>query len=268
MIKNFKNNKLTESILSGGTAIAVIAGIGIIATPARAGQLGWSDGTSDFFDDVNPVAGDIFSVTFSPDSLGGLAAVFSASDEFAPFFDTPELIALTPPPTGNFEFVTGLDPVDGIFQEFQYELTNDLVFNFDTDGNENASGNEVLLTIGAGSTFQGEFNENPPGGSNPLGVEFESLEIASVIVTTGDQTFSLGNPNFPVDELTFQFGDIPSQSGGEYNGLVSVTTRDFPQPNPQEPTTVPEPASILGLLAVGGLGVAMKRKKQSKQPPV
>ena len=265
MIKNFKNNKLTDGIVSGGTAIAFIAGIGIIATPAKAGQLGWSDGTSDFFDDVNPVAGDTFSVTFSPDSLEGLAAVFSATDEFDPFFDTPEFVALTPPPTGNFEFVTGLDPVDGIFQEFQYELTNDLVFNFDTDGNENASGNEVSLTIGAGSTFEGLFNDVPPGGSNSLGVEFETLEIASVIVTIEDQTFSLGNPNFPVDELTFQFGDIPSEGGGEYNGLVSVTTPDFPPPPPpQEPTRVPEPVSILGLLAVGGLGIAMKRKKQNK----
>lgn len=242
MIKNFKNNTLTDSLVSGAAAIALIAGVGIAAAPAQAGTLEWGDGTSDFFsdfvdvdlDDLEGTLPDDFSVIFSPDSLGGQAAVSIATVEFAPFFDVPplELVDLVSPPTGNFEFIEG--SVDGL--TFEYELQNNVVFEFD---------NGVEVVFGAGEIFLGDLEVE---GDSVVGVEFLEETIASDVTI----------PGIPADELIagaeeLTFGSV-SPDGGGYQGEVVVSG-----------TTTPEPTTILGLLAVGGLGLGLKRKKQSKQ---
>ena len=47
-------------------------------------------------------------------------------------------------------------------------------------------------------------------------------------------------------------------------GAASVTISDFNAPEP-EPESVPEPASILGLLTVGALGAGSALKRRKKQ---
>jgi hypothetical protein len=239
MVFQIKNNQLTKNIVSGAAAIATLAGVGIAAAPAQAGSLQWSDGATSFLADVNPGAGDTFSVTFSPDSI---ALIGTANGEFVPPFAaaSPPYDQSVVPAIGNFEWFSNLPPVDGVVQEFEYELTNDLVFDFN---------NGVVVTYAAGTLFQGEFDV-PVGGGPIEGVEFEEIELAGVTVETPDGTFNLGDPDFPVTGAALVFEDLAEGAAG-YSGSVSVGQ------------SVPEPASILGLLAFGGLGLAMKRKKQS-----
>ena len=231
-------------------AIAAIAGVGIAAAPAQAvsfGALAWEDGTSNFFDDVNPVAGDTFSVEFvSPLFTDDVTTVSGASglllDGFGPFPDIVDLVGGAP--TGNFEYVSGSADTT-----FLYALTNDLEFNLD---------GEVLVTIGEGSTFLGDFDLNAAGVIEGVGFELDTASNATQ-VTVGGEVYSFtggsDGDNFITGEV-FTFGDLPETTiGGEYGGEISIASHQG----------VPEPGTILGLLAVGGLGIAMKRKQQSKQ---
>jgi hypothetical protein len=239
MVFQIKNNQLTKNIVSGAAAIAVLAGVGIAAAPAQSstltGELEWDDSTSNFFEDVNPDEDDTFSVTFSPEELGGLASVFIATGEFAPPFPTtplapPDFYELIPPPTGTFKFVRSQN------SSFIYKLQNDLVFNFDANQNGVfALTEDVQVTFKAGEQFLGSFDNGSVG--------FEELDVDASVIIAGRTPLVL------TEELTF--GDSVGGTGGEYGAIVETTT------------TVPEPASILGLLAVGGLGLSLKRKKQS-----
>jgi len=216
-------NKLTK-ILSG---VAVFGIASAIAAPAQAGNLGWENGTSNFFSDVNPGAGDTFSVTFSG---AGVAFVTSASGEFVPPFTfTDNTIANPPyvtnltPPVGNFEFVTAFDSNSG-----EYKLTNDLAFAFS---------NGATVTWEAGTIFEYLFDEI---GS----VEFElGDDPDNVPLVTGIQPYDFV---LPTDVL--QFGDSITSAPGVYDASVDVH--------------VPEPGTILGLLAVGGLGMVSRLKRQ------
>lgn len=232
------NQSLLQKLAPMGVAaIGAIAATGIASAPAQAGQLGWDDATSDFYSDViNPdgtLTGNDFSVTFSPDAL---AAVFSATEQFAPFFNPPEL-AFVDPITVGFDNFVDLGVVAGI-QEFEYDLANDLVFDF---------GNGVIVTLAADSTFLGEIDA---AGGTLEGVELEVVDIAGVTVQIGSDTYTLGGPKLFVTGFAFEFEDIAAIGGGEYAGLVSVAAK------------VPEPGTILGLLAFGGLGLGLKRKKE------
>ena len=251
MIKNFKNNTLTDSLVSGAAAIALFAGVGIAATPAQASTLGWSDGTSDFFSDVNPGAGDNFTVTFSPDESEappnnniGAASIDNADGVFAPpFTEAPPIFLqdLTPA-TGNFVYV-GDGPAAG---EFIYELNSPLVFEFLGVPSETGPGN-VVATLDAGTEFVGFFD-------TANSVEFALAPGQGEAITVDGIDFE--GETFLDDGFEFEDGSLPA--GGEY--LAEVEYDDGITP-------VPEPGTILGLLAVGGLGLGLKRKKQSKQLP-
>ena len=235
-------------------AIAAIAGLGIAAAPAQAvsfGALAWEDGTSNFFNDVEFVSGNSFEVTFvSPLFTDDVTTVSGASglllDGFGPF---PDIVNLIPEaPTASFTYDDNNQV--GLPTGFaRYELDDDLVFNLE---------NQVVVTIGAESTFVGEFDLNPAGQTQ--GVEFE-LDIASEAtqVTVGGEVYSFAGGSDGDNLITgevFTFGDLEETTiGGEYGAEISIASHQG----------VPEPASILGLLAVGGLGIAMKRKQQSKQ---
>ena len=216
-------NKLTK-ILSG---VAVLGIASAIAAPAQAGTLGWSNGTSDFFGDVNPGAGDTFSVTFSG---AGQAFVSTANGEFVPPFTFTDNTIANPPYTtnltpavGNFEFVTAFNANSG-----EYKLTNDLAFAFS---------NGATVTWEAGTIFEYLFDE-------PGSVEFQlGDDPDNVPLVTGIQPYDYV---LPTDVL--QFGDEGLSDGGVYDAEVQVS--------------VPEPGTILGLLAVGGLGLVSRFKKQ------
>lgn len=233
-------------------AIAALAGVGIAAAPARAGQLGWDNGTTNFFENIGNFA-DItdpqndefenFSVTFSSD---GIALISNASDEFVPPFadaPPPSPTNTITPVTATFNYVdNSVVQLEGI-SEFLYTLDSDLTFNF---------GNGVTVTYGAGSTFQGEFGEDNVG--NVVNASFEEVIAIGTDVNILGTIYTQEDPLLRVTGVDLEFADLPGGPGGEYDGLVAVESHG-----------VPEPGTILGLLAVGGLGIAMKRKQQSKQ---
>ena len=220
-------NKLTK-ILSG---VAVFGIASAIAAPAQAivitGTLGWSNGTSDFFSDVNPGAGDTFSVTFSPDNITLISTATGVfNPEFAP---APPPYTATTTATGGFEYTenqTGLAP-----GEFRYQLTNDLTFVFPDPG----KGSGASVTWATGTTFRGFFD-------TANSVEFEVEGHLPTIAGIDEIP-----PHFVVDDV-FQFGDGVGLAGGVYDAEVEVS--------------VPEPGTILGILAVGGLGLVSRLKRQ------
>ncbi len=242
----------------GVAALGAIAATGIATAPAQAftmtSVLEWDDGTSDFVEDATavfnggantsnpngPINLDTFDVTFSPFSLGETAAVFIADGDFAPHFPgLPDFFDIVPSDSAVGTFGLKLDgvyntnpPATGIDIAAEFELQNTLTFTFDTDGIAGASADDVTATLAAGSLFLGELKDDDA-------VEFE-LEL-------GEWEFTIPGMSATAFSSTFEFGQVAQSSGGGYQaeGIVGV----------------PEPGTILGLLAVGGLGLGMKRKK-------
>ncbi len=223
----------------GVATLGAIAATGIATAPALAvGTLGFSNGASDFFEDVNPgqVNGerDTFTVIFSPDEtklpLGdnlGSTAVSTANGHFAPPFTPAPPLGLVDlvPVTADFRWVSG--NANGIFT---YELENEITFNFPNEG--------VTVTWAAGTQFDGEF-----GPDNGVGfVEVAENDLPTV---TG-----IASTNVIADEISFQ--DVLGEGGAEYE--ASVVTGE----------KVPEPTAVLGLLTIGGLGLGMKRKQEQQ----
>ena len=233
-------------------AIAVIAGVGIAAAPAQAADfnaplstLEWDDATTDFNPEATAVfdggAGntETFDVTFSPESLGGVASVFIATGDFDPYFNPPEFVPVSGA-TGTFGLVSGGvfnpdPPADGIATAAEFELQNALTFTFDTTASGN--GSPVTATLPEGTEFLGELKDDGA-------VEFE-LEL-------GEWEFTLPNGvTGTAEDSVFEFGDLVGEAGGTYGAEGEVVHAG-----------VPEPTTILGLLAVGGLSLGLKRKKQ------
>lgn len=211
---------LTLSSLAIGVATA------ISAAPASAvsltnSSLAFSDGTSNFFEQVNPVAGNQFSVNFNP---GGVAFVSAGgrSGAVVPFFPAVGSTTYTlAPSTGNFTFA-GVNAAN----TFDYALNGPLSFNF-TNG--------VNLNVGSGTVFRGALN------NITRGVDFSVINsVGSTLVNAGDIT--------PVTSLAFSFGDIPDGPQGIGGGYtISVAT-------------VPEPFTVIGTL-IGGTAAFRMRKK-------
>ena len=221
-------NKLTK-ILSG---VAVFGIASAIAAPAQAigitGTLGWSNGTSDFFSDVNPGAGDTFSVTFSPDNITLISTATGVfNPEFAP---APPPYTATTTATGNFAYSANQAGLAA--GEFRYQLTGPLAFVFPDPG----KGSGASVTWATGTTFIGLFD-------TPNSVEFEVEGHLPTITGIAEIP-----PHFVVDDV-LQFGDGVGPAGGVYDAQVEVAN-------------VPEPGTILGLLAVGGLGMVSRFKRQ------
>ena len=117
-----KINNITKAIAISGLAIGAAAIIP--AAPAQAitfstGQLDFGDSTSSFANDVNPVAGNNFNVTFNP---LGTATIFSpVTGSFSPTFTAGTIGSNSP--TVNFSNIGGST----------YRLNQALVFNFATE---------------------------------------------------------------------------------------------------------------------------------------
>jgi hypothetical protein len=208
-MKKFTNVSLLSTFFAiGGVATALVT-----ATPAQAllGNLSWSDGTNDFFSDVNPVANDTFTVNFSPDNV---TLINSATGVFVPTF-TP-----APPPYDQdltvqaATFTYSRTQADG----FIYTLNNDLSFNF---------GNGSTVTWGQGTPGVGAFVDI--GGS--VQFELEGPGNSHGITIAGTEW-----PPAPTDVL--QFGDSVDPAGGSYNGVVDAVP---------EPTTILGSLVALGM---------------------
>lgn len=241
-------NKINLSKLVRAGVAGAIATTAIMANPAQAiddpSTLEWDNGTDSFIGEVDLSDEDnVFDVLFSPlDAV----AVFIATGHFEPFFDVPELVDLVPSGgvLGTFENEFIVDPDDlppGVVAEAEYELLEDLMFTFDTDGSGDVSDGDVMATLPSGSMFLGE--EILDGA-----VEFELVvgEWEFKIPAFGDTP----EKTVIAESSIMEFGQTVASPGGAFlaEGTVIKT---------------PEPGTILGLLAIGGLGLGLKRKKQS-----
>ncbi|NEO56037.1 MAG: PEP-CTERM sorting domain-containing protein [Okeania sp. SIO3B5] len=239
----------------GVAAIGAIAITGIATAPVQAikgeiSTLEWEDGTTNFnqeMKDVFDAEGGSFDVTFSPLDLGGAVASFIATNHFEPFFDTPGLFDIIPGDSavGTFELVSpvNLEPVAGVDRAGMFELTNDLKFTFDNDNSGNVNANDVMATMKAGSLF--------------LGQELDTGAV-KVTLSEGDWWFyipELGNKpakTLKSHDSVFFFGDTIGNDGGNFTAQGEVVK-------------APEPTSMLGILAFGGLGLAISKRKQEKK---
>lgn len=241
------DNKLTKTFASGTAALIVLAGFGI-ATSSVSAQ-GISCGTlADLFGGQTCQVGD---------------KVFS---------DWEEIFNLDANP--NDILVEGIFPntnAPGIeFIALNNALGGDIDFTFDfkvTSLGEPIVDNELSLDAfniffdPAGGTAVIEIFENvgTSQGSNNLAsksVEYEEDNITPPGVIRNkrfDQAF------FPPQQSVWVRKDINVRSNGP-NGFTNLT--QFSQRFSQVPEKVPEPTSVLGLLALGGLGLGLKRKKE------
>jgi hypothetical protein len=230
-MKKFTNVSLLSTFFAiGGVATALVT-----AAPAQAlqGNLSWSDGTNDFFSDVNPdVANDTFTVNLSPNP-DNVTLINSATGDFVPPFtavppSAPYAEDLTTQALGNFSFVQ----LGGGGNRFFYESTTPLSFNFNNGAN---------VTWPTGTIVAGEFDDVSGSVqfqlSNP-GDEVPNNTLPEITVN--------GISLLPAATDVLQFGDSVDPSGGSYNAIVDV---------------VPEPTTILGSLVVLGMGAKLKRKK-------
>ncbi|AFY95106.1 PEP-CTERM sorting domain-containing protein [Chamaesiphon minutus] len=178
---------------------AIIPAESVKAVVLNSGQLVFQDGTTNFFEGVNPVAGDTFAVQFNP---GSLAFVTDASESFSGSFPViPLAYTITPSALATFAF----DAVNAP-NTFDYRLTSgNLAFTF-TNG--------VNLTVANNSLFRGSFN------AATRGVDF------GVIDSTGS-FFSNADGLVPTATLAFSFGDIPGGNSGGYSIAASPVPEPF-----------------------------------------
>ena len=246
MNKLYLSKNLT---LLGGLALGAIATTTITTAPARAftpdlfNALGWDNGTSQFYTEgfnAFDTVGDQFTITFcNPDEpeFDCGATIENIQGDFVsalPGVGVGDRIEVFSDPTVTWENV-------GIFvdPEFQavadFELQDDLVFDF---------GGGVSATLPQGARIRGEIELDG-------GLEFE---LEGGINPQSEWEFTIPGMSATAQTSVFEFG-ITSENvnSGVYDAEGEFIVH----------TGVPEPVSILGLLVVGGLGMAMKYKKQS-----
>ena len=224
----------------GVAAFSAIYFTGIATNPTQAatllGEFEYDDGTSNFFEDVNPeVNGDTFSITFSPE---GEAATFDTSGIFTPPLpDAPPGVILdVVPETVEFTLVNGSYTND--LNPFEYELAEPLQLSFNNG--------DVIVEYGANERFLGVFEvEN----NERVGISFEEEDVDASVTILGTQYPNDVPGTSVLEELAFS--DLPGGEFGGYEGLTQVRQG------------VPEPATILGLLTIGGLGLGLNCKKKS-----
>ena len=252
-----KTNLLQKFAPIGVAAFGVISFTGIAAVPVQAGQLSFEDGTDEFFDQFTPVpadgqfrpeplVGDTVTFTFSP---GDEAVISTATDEFVGGGLFPEVTPGDPlvivdvdAVEATFEFIgPDVDPIIGIYQL----VDDDLTFNFPDNGTQ--------VTYGEESIFFFEY-DFAPDGTTIEGIEGE-LEIAAAgtNVNINGDSYTFGGED-ELTGITLTFDEPAGGIAGEYSAGVTVQ---------EGGVHVPEPATILGLFAVGGLGLSLKCKKQS-----
>ncbi len=246
-----QSNLLQKLAPVGVAAFGAISFTGIATAPAQAGSLSWTNSTSSFIQDFldesnNGILPTTFDVTFTP---GEISSVFLATGEFVPPFP-PGINPGSPQFFDVSSDIVSLNLESGTPDTtFIYELQDDLNFNFDITGNGFNPTEDVSVTIGAGSTFLGDFDTD---NGNVDGLGFEEDELSEVVVNIAGVEYTLDDPLLEVTGESFSFDQAVGEEFGQYSGGTTVAGE-----------TVPEPATILGLLTVGGLGLGLKRKKQS-----
>ncbi|EAZ88802.1 PEP-CTERM sorting domain-containing protein [Crocosphaera chwakensis] len=140
-----------------------------------------------------------------------------------------------------FDLIENDDPDNTIFCEPSRNLAQILGGNFDDEDNRsrlcNHSDGEAILVYDDGFVFESNKDDDTDFNFNDYLIEFEGLSF--LIETDRD-----GNKSFRDDLVVHNSG-----TGGEGFILQSIITE------PDEPESVPEPATNAGLIALGLLGI-------------
>ena len=219
-------NKLTKTFASGSLAIGVLAGAVLTATSASAAMLTWADWTSG-----TPLIEGDKKVTFEQGSITGS---FAADD-----LDDVELMEMG----GHYYFIydaTTAGSPDPNFSSGSFTYTIEVI----NSGNL-IVGVDLDSTISSGSNY---------GNVTETFAQIPGLELVS---TNGLPVPASGFIGIPHNTLLTVTNTL-NNTGGPTEGLIDFQNsfRQVYIPN------VPEPGTILGLLAVGGLGLVSRFKKQ------
>ncbi|MCA2710906.1 MAG: PEP-CTERM sorting domain-containing protein [Microcystis sp. M015S2] len=217
-------NKLTKTFASGSLAIGVLAGAVLTATSASAAVLTWAQWTSG----QDLIQGDKI-VKYVPN----LAALDPLNPIGAEAVDKVALTQMGDHYYFRYDAMDGLaDTNKGPGGSFTYTIgvtdPNKSIVGVDLDSNVSSNYGTVTETFGEISNVLVSTNGSqvPPSGFIPI-VPKQLLTVTNTLVNTN-----------PGTEGLFDFQNSFHQ------------------------TTVPEPGTILGLLAVGGLGLVSRFKKQ------
>jgi hypothetical protein len=218
-------NKLTKTFASGSLAIGVLAGAVLTATSASAAMLTWAEWTnSDLALRKDLILGDK-KVTFKSGDIGaeGVDNVYLTQVGADYYF--------------AYDAMAGLAATNSNSGSFTYTVE---VINSDNE----IVGVDLDSTISSGSNY-GNVTET-----------FDEIPGFSLVSVNGSQDPVVGfTPITPIKKLTVTNTLNPNNPG---QGLFSLQN-SFHQ---MAPTPVPEPGTILGLLAVGGLGLVSRSNKQ------
>ncbi|CCI04880.1 PEP-CTERM sorting domain-containing protein [Microcystis aeruginosa] len=220
-------NKLTKTFASGSLAIGVLAGSVLTATSASAAILSWKDWVGTPTTPGTPLVEGDKKVTFVP--VGGNYNPIGAEDL--------DDVALTKMGDHyyfvyNAQTLAAQTPNKGPGGSFKYTIevigSNKSIVGVDLDSNVSSDYGTVTETFAEIPNVLVSVNgsQDPPTGFYPI--------TPKTLLTV---TNTLANTN-PGNEGLFDLQNSFHQ------------------------TTVPEPGTILGLLAVGGLGLVSRFKKQ------
>jgi hypothetical protein len=239
----------------GVAALGAIAVSGIATAPAQASvinigsDLSWDDGfVESWLADVNP---DLTGPLDNPDTFSATyddtATIEGVSGDFVNWLNVGDVVTFGPHGqlTSNFLQVEGLPDTPPAIAVYEVVGEN-VIFDF-TDELEG----EILPKID------------------------EPIETIKYVIPTGTQYLLSSFSQGQAAEFDLCVETCIGAPFWEINGtkISATNTGDFQELLGASPTygistvtgekVVPEPASLLGLLTIGGLGLGLKRKKQA-----
>lgn len=236
MITALKKNKFTQTLATGAAALGVIAGSMLVATSANATNVfhpwpQWAGG--DPLTTPNNTATYIFhNLPGNFDPLNTIVELVDSGDEDSFIFD----------PIG-----------------YAYNGAGYLTYSIDiTEPGKFFSGVAIdsdVTATGYGNVYKDVCSFVP---GDDICEQTDSNFLLRLDSSDGaPQPFPDGFTSIPNSYTKLLITDTfaPHTPGG-VEGVFSASN-DF-----QESTSIPEPGTVLGLLALGGLGLGLKRKKQ------
>ena len=218
-------NKLTKTFASGSLAIGVLAGAVLTANSASAMTLTWAQWTGTSATLGTPLTDSGATATFVP--VGGNYNPIGAEP-----VDTVTLFKAGDEYELTYSALPGASAINTSAGSFTYTITfPEPVTGVAMDSDVTASGYGNATKTLAEISLQ-PFLTSTDGSADPLS-GFKPISPKQLLTVTDTL-----NPNTP---------------GGQ-EGL-SILSNNFT-------TKVPEPGTILGLLAVGGLGMVSRLKRQ------
>ncbi|MDY6781612.1 MAG: PEP-CTERM sorting domain-containing protein [Cyanobacteriota bacterium] len=233
------NNTLTKTFTSGATAMAILAGVGMTAAPqAEAAQLTCTASAPCMLSDF--VGTDNFFVTGDKQFADFL---YIPTEGNVPTADNIEVFGEKIGKVINIVF-------NGLFLAEEGERAEAFLSHTTTILKPNTFFKEFDLSFNGQGPFAG-ITETVFDTNNPFPVP-----IAQLDVDTDNPPSSLFDI---VDVSDLKLTSVRAEKDIELFGSGgSASISIFRQSYTQD---VPEPASMLGLLAVGGLGLVLKRKQ-------